>query len=289
MSQPAPNSVGVDSLENLNMEALLEHYLAPRASADGQKPATTQESIKNTVIKTICGIEGMPAKIVEHVFSKRELVDELANNARIMKKMKTAIEETPPDTLIANKVVDPLDQTVLIVAGGADGIIESDGVVAVLRMLPRWLQIFLLACKQPFDDEQDQLTNENHVRYGHPRSVDFDDASAFSGFFQKLVDENRLNLEELMELAIDECDAERYQREDDDEGEEEDEDEDDEDAQKEYYTNEINEAIDDVAGNSLDCSAIETLVKVMQVYKRQHSVLMSPFLVVRIDHNNIGC
>jgi len=181
-----------------------------------------------------------------------------------------------------------MEQTVRIMTGKADGLCEADGTVAALQRLPRWLQMFLLACKEPFKEEHEQLGAFDGARFGFPRTICFDDANAFSDLFQKLVENDRLDLEELKELAIEECDAERYRREEDDgEGCEEDEEE-DEEGQKEYYVTQIREAIDAVAGNSVDCTSIETIVESMEDYKDSHSVLMSPFLLVRIDHSNIG-
>ena len=258
-----------ESLENLNMEGLLKHFLTPRLEG-----ATTSASARDTVLRTAFEIDGM----LDHVADSDELVEQIVGNQKLFKKMKRAI-------------VAKCEKTVLVMAGGADGICESDSCIAEVSQLPRWLQLFVLAYEEPLSEETEEMADEDSPRFGFMRTLDLDDPSAASDLFTKL--EDRFSLEQLKELAIDCCDAKRYTRDDDDdeEGEEDDDDEegeeDDESEKKEHYAQAIREAIDDVACKTLDVKLIDDLFKSTKERNETQAMLAAPFLLVRIDHNHI--
>lgn len=123
----------------------------------------------NTVAKAVLYMKkGVPNKIIELIAADR----------KPLKKMKLAVDCKSTDELVADKVFSEMEQTVVIIGGGADGIIELEGFVATLCTLPRWLQMFILAYKEPLNDE-DRLSGwptatTSHVRAGMQRCLDFD-------------------------------------------------------------------------------------------------------------------
>ena len=92
----------------------------------------------NTAAKAVLYMKkGVPNKIIELIAADR----------KPLKKMKLAVDCKSTDELVADKVFSEMEQTVVIIGGGADGIIELEGFVATLCTLPRWLQMFILAYK----------------------------------------------------------------------------------------------------------------------------------------------
>lgn len=238
------------SLENLSMDRLLKHFLSPR---DGD------ESLKDTVVETVFNIDGMPDKLVNFI----------ASNDRLLKKVKEAIEHKSTDELLTADVFDILEQTVLIMAGGDDGIAESHACVAVLFELPRWLQMFLLVMKETLSTSP--LTLADPCPYP---SINYNDSSTWSDIFESLNGSGCFLLEDLRELAVECCDAEGYQCDDDDK-------------KIEYFSEKIAEAIDDVALNTLDVDSVINIVNRMEIYKKKHPIMMTPFMVLRVDHVDI--
>ena len=270
MSQP--ENMGAYSLVDLNLALLLEHMLAPRLeeSSAGAPVNTTQASVQQIVIDTLFGTGESFG--IDGVFKR------VAKDPRMVKRFKEVLQDMSPEELVSKKIYGELEQTVTIIAGCHDGIHEPDAFVAVLSALPCFLQIILLAYKEPMKEELDEI-KENGLE-GFPRTLDFGEASSYVDLFEKLYSENRFTLKSLKEMAIDGCGVDAF--------EDDEEDPDPEGVQEYYYWDKIMETLDNVVKDKLKTASINEILKSMEVYKQNHGVMLAPFLVVRIDTSTLG-